>query len=366
MEIGNKGQGQAPSPAHTPAELIHGVSPHKKRLGQWLATGICGNDITSSCLYVAAIAAVYAGVLAPIVLLVVGGTLYLYKKIYTEVVEALPLNGGAYNCLLNCTSKLTASVAAYMTILSYIATAVISAKTAVEYLHHLLPYFPVIKTTILILAVFAILTIIGITESAIVALSIFVFHIGTLILFCILGFMSFPADFHVLSANLQTLPSGNGLIMPLFLGFSAALLGVSGFESSANFVEEQDHGVFRKTLRNMLIAVVIFSPLTSIISLNLLPLSEIVANKDHLLSHMALITGGSAFKTIVVVDAVLVLSGAVLTSFVGVTGLVHRMSLDQCFPGFFLKVNRRGTRHRIIITFFCFAPQYLSSRAETS
>ena len=333
-------------------ELLQGSVSEKKRLNQWLATGICGNDITSSCLYVAAIAAVYAGVLAPVVLLIVGGILYLYKKIYTEVVEALPLNGGAYNCLLNCTSKLTASVAACMTILSYIATAVISAKTAVEYLHHLSPSFPIIQTTIVILAVFAILTIIGITESAMVALVIFVFHMFTLILFCVLGFASFPGDFHILRANLLTLPDGNGLVMAVFLGFSAALLGVSGFESSANFVEEQAPGVFRKTLRNMLIAVIIFNPLTSIISLNLLPLNEIIANKDHLLSHLALLTGASAFKMMVVVDAVLVLSGAVLTSFVGVTGLVHRMSLDQCFPRFLLKVNRRGTRHRIIIAFF--------------
>ncbi len=74
-------------------ELLHGSISEKKRLNQWLATGICGNDITSSCLYVAAIAAVYAGVLAPLVLLMVGVVLYLYKKIYTEVVEALPLNG---------------------------------------------------------------------------------------------------------------------------------------------------------------------------------------------------------------------------------------------------------------------------------
>ena len=49
----------------TTTELLSGTVP-KKRLSQWLATGICGNDITSSCLYVAAIAAVYAGVLAPL------------------------------------------------------------------------------------------------------------------------------------------------------------------------------------------------------------------------------------------------------------------------------------------------------------
>jgi len=111
----------------------------KKRLNQWLATGVCGNDITSSCLYVSAIAAVFAGVLAPLVLLMVIFVLYLYKKVYTEVVEALPLNGGTYNCLLNCTSKFAAALAACMTILSYIATAVISSKTAVDYVYSLYP-----------------------------------------------------------------------------------------------------------------------------------------------------------------------------------------------------------------------------------
>ncbi len=336
----------------TPRELLLGAGPVKKRLNQWFATGICGNDITSSCLYVAAIAAVYAGVLAPLVLLLVGGVLYLYKKIYTEVVEALPLNGGAYNCLLNCTSKLTASFAACMTILSYIATAVISAKTAMEYLHHLAPSVSVMGATIGILALFATLTIIGITESAVVALVIFVFHMGTLTAFCVVGFSSFPADFHILRMNLQTLPSGHHMLMAIFLGFSSALLGVSGFESSSNFVEEQAPGVFRKTLRNMLIAVIIFNPLTSIISLNLLPLPDIVSQKDHLLSYLAFQTGGPFFMTLVVIDAVTVLSGAVLTSFVGVTGLVHRMALDQCFPAFLLKQNRRGTYHRIIICFF--------------
>lgn len=333
-------------------EQIHGASPKRKRLNQWLATAICGNDITSSCLYVSAIAVVFAGVLAPVVLLLVGGVLYLYKKVYTEVVEALPLNGGAYNCLLNCTSKFTASLAACMTILSYIATAVISAKTAMEYLHELIPSFHVIESTIVVLALFAILAIIGITESAVVALCIFIFHMSTLVFFCVLGFANFPADFHVLKANLLSLPHGNGLLMAVFLGFSSALLGVSGFESSANFVEEQGQGVFRKTLRNMLIAVIIFNPLTSIISLNLLPLNEIISHKDHLLSHIAMGTGGQLFRTIITLDAVTVLSGAILTSFVGVTGLVHRMSLDQCFPQFLLKANRRGTYHRIIITFF--------------
>ncbi len=280
------------------------------------------------------------------------GVLYLYKKVYTEVVEALPLNGGTYNCLLNCTSKFAAALAACMTILSYIATAVISSKTAAEYLHTIFPGLGVMEVTIIILAIFATLAIIGITESAVVALTIFIFHMSTLAAFCLLGFIKLPTDFHILKANLSTLPVGKDLLIALSLGFSAALLGISGFESSANFVEEQDVGVFRKTLRNMLIAVAIFNPITSILSLNLLPLAEIVGHKDYLLSEMAHLMAGQTFKIIIVVDATLVLSGAVLTSFVGVTGLVHRMALDQCLPQFFLKKSRRNTSHRIIITFF--------------
>ena len=338
-------------PTPTPEELFFGSAP-KKRLNQWLATGICGNDISSSCLYVSAIAAVFAGVLAPVVLLAVVILLYLYKKVYTEVVEALPLNGGTYNCLLNSTSKFAAALAACMTILSYIATAVISSKTAVEYIHTIFPTFSVIEGTILVLCVFAVLAIIGITESAVVALTIFIFHMAALTAFCILGFVSLPPDFHIFKGNLATLPMGEDLLIAVCLGFSAALLGISGFESSANFVEEQDVGVFRKTLRNMLIAVAIFNPLISVLSLNLLPLDKIVLHKDYLLSEMAHIMGGNTFKLIIVIDAAAVLSGAVLTSFVGVTGLVQRMALDQCLPQFLLKKNRRGTSHRIIISFF--------------
>ena len=38
------------------------------RLGQWGATAICGNDITSSCLYVAALATIHSGAYAPLCL----------------------------------------------------------------------------------------------------------------------------------------------------------------------------------------------------------------------------------------------------------------------------------------------------------
>ena len=77
--------------------------PHHIKLGEWFATAISGNDILSSALYVSGIAIIFGGIYAPLILLAVAGVLFLYKAVYTEVVEALPVNGGAYNCLLNGT-----------------------------------------------------------------------------------------------------------------------------------------------------------------------------------------------------------------------------------------------------------------------
>ena len=84
----------------------------KTKLNELEATAICGNDITSSCLYVSALSIGYAGQYAWISLLIVSLVLYFFRKIYGEAVGALPLNGGAYNILLNTTSKSNAAVAA--------------------------------------------------------------------------------------------------------------------------------------------------------------------------------------------------------------------------------------------------------------
>lgn len=325
------------------------------KLSQWFATAICGNDILSSSLYVSGIAVLFAGVYAPLVLLLIGFVLFLYKKVYTEVVEALPINGGAYNCLLNGTSKIIAAIAGVMTFLSYIATAVISAKVAIEYVHTVV-HIPVIPMTIALLFAFALLVISGIKDSANVALGIFIFHLVSLTSFVVLGVWFYFSGHSLLMQNLQNtniiIANRGGIFMALYLAFSASLLGVSGFESSANFVEEQQDGVFRKTLRNMLIGVAIFNPLIALVVVNSMPYDVIVASKDFLLSNAAQVLGGEWYRYMIVTDAFLVLSGAVLTSFVGVSGLLARMAGDSCLPSFLNSVNSKGSYPRIILLFF--------------
>ncbi|MCK5814837.1 MAG: APC family permease [Flavobacteriaceae bacterium] len=330
-------------------------SKTQKKLNELSATAICGNDISSSVLYVSALAIAFAGQYAWITLLIVSLVLFLFRKIYGEVVGALPLNGGAYNALLNTTSKSTASFAATLTILSYMATAVISANEAIHYLHHLIPTMPVIIATIALLAIFAVLVIGGISESAKVAVGIFIFHLSSLVVLS--GFISY----YLINNGVGTffdnwhLPlDGGSITKAIFLGFAASMLGVSGFESSANFVEEQQKGVFPKTLKNMWVIVSVINPLMAIFALALfaLPMLQSPDFQNTLLVEMGNLVGGKWVAYLIAVDAFLVLSGAVLTSFIGVNGLLERMTLDRILPQFFLKRNKRGSSYRIILLFF--------------
>ncbi len=326
--------------------------PGKHSLGAWRATAICGNDITSSVLYVSALCAAQAGALAPIVLVIVAVVLYLYRKVYAEVGSALPLNGGTYTVLLNTTNKRVAAAAACLTLLSYIATAVISASEGMHYAHNLWSGLDVFGATVGVLGAFALLGIVGIGESAVVAVVIFVFHITVLTILAVAGATVVAQDPSLLIENWR-LPTATSIPHALFFGFAAAMLGISGFESSANFIEEQKPGVFPKTLRNMWIAVSIFNPLMSLLSLGLLPLADIQDVPPDLLARMGEVAMGRELGLLVSLDAVLVLSGAVLTSFVGVTGLVRRMALDRVLPQFLLRENRtRGTNHWILVGFF--------------
>ncbi len=326
------------------------------KLNQLSATAICGNDISSSVLYVSALAIAFAGQYAWITLLIVSFVLFLFRKIYGEVVGALPLNGGAYNALLNTTSKSTASFAATLTLLSYMATAVISANEAIHYLHHIIPAMPIILSTVILLGIFATLAIGGISESAKVAIGIFIFHLSSLVILS--GFIIYFLIHNGTGTFFENwhLPlSGNGSVTnAIFLGFAASMLGVSGFESSANFVEEQEKGVFPKTLKNMWAIVSVINPLMAVFALALFTIPVLQSDdfQNTLLIEMGKHVGGEGIAYLIAIDAFLVLSGAVLTSFVGVTGLLERMTLDRIMPPFFLKKNKKGSSYRIIIMFF--------------
>ena len=78
------GWGKAQRITNLPESVSDSEFTHKPthKLSQLPATAICGNDITSSCLYVAALSTIAAGAYAPVALLVVAVVLYFFRKIY--------------------------------------------------------------------------------------------------------------------------------------------------------------------------------------------------------------------------------------------------------------------------------------------
>lgn len=326
------------------------------KIGELPSTAICGNDITASCFYVVGELSKNAGVFSPICTMMSSLTLYCFRSVYGEVVTALPLNGGIYNLLLNSSTKQTASVAACLTILSYTATGVVSSVSAADYLK-CSPMFSGIEsvpTAICILGFFAACMLMGMQESSAVASALFVFHLSVFFIlgtFCVIFLQD--AGLGQLYDNFaweRQPPFWNSI----FFGFSSAMLGVSGFETSANFVEEQKPGVFPKTLRNMWVAVSIINCVLPSLAVAVLPLDELTGDKSGFaLAFLAERVAGPFLRDVVAIDALLVLSGSVLTSYVGVVGLFQRMAGDRCLPEFFSETNSwRNTPHYTILVFF--------------
>jgi amino acid transporter len=77
--------------------------------------------------------------MAPICLILVTIMLFFFRLVYSEVVTAIPVNGGTYNVMLNTATKKMAGFVACLSILSYVATAILSAFDAIVYLGLLWP-----------------------------------------------------------------------------------------------------------------------------------------------------------------------------------------------------------------------------------
>ncbi|KAH9120730.1 hypothetical protein AeMF1_007228, partial [Aphanomyces euteiches] len=213
------------------------------------------------------------------------------------------------------------------------------------------------------------LMLVGIHESAIVATTIFVFHITTLSILsvaCLIYTIQHPEIIQRNYVN-ATYPDidfmGNAVQgsvgTALFFGFGAAMLGVTGFETSSNFVEEQKPGVFRKTMRNMWSISSFFNILLAVLCFGVLKMDGpdgIVANQNYVLAQMGVTAAGKWAQWLVVIDSFVVLSGAVLTAYVGINGLMRRLASDRVVPALFMQKNKwRGTCHWIILSFFAIA-----------
>jgi amino acid transporter len=86
-----------------------------------------------------------------------------------------------------------------------------------------------------------------------------------------------------------------------------------------------------------------------------MPLDFIYDHPGDLLARMAGILGGNGAKVLVVVDAIIVLCGAVLAAYVGVSSLLKTLATDSILPNFLSLTNSRNAAYMAIITFCTFS-----------
>ncbi|KAJ3284672.1 hypothetical protein HK104_009826 [Borealophlyctis nickersoniae] len=255
--------------------------------------------------------------------------------------------------MLVASSKTIAAAAACCSILDYLTTAVVSAASASTYFQGEFGLINVFGATVGVLIFFAALNMLGIKESADVSLGIFVLHCASLTALAVASVVQWARiGSGVLAANWHSpSPTGNAPL-DIFYGFCVGMLGVTGFETSVNYIEEQKPGVFPKTMRNMAYLVLFVNPVISFLALTIIPRELVIKNPNNLMSIMGDIAVGRGLRTAISIDSVIVLCGGVLTAFVGVGGLMEHMASDGLLPRLLLRRNRfTKSHHWVVLTF---------------
>jgi amino acid transporter len=312
-------------------------------LSWWLAAGIVGADIGTSVFYSTSIIKPYVGFLAPIVILFVCIMMWFFKSTYEEGCSASPFNGGAYMMVLQTVGRRLAMVVGTLTILSYLSTAAVSALSGAYYIDSFdnildLPVANIIVVSIIPVVLFGLLNIIGIKEPAMIAFVIALFHFILLLGMDIYGLwlaFSTHVDFGKIFQHMDSIKPLN-----FMHGFAAAFLGITGFESAAQIVEQLKTPTWR-TLKHVYLSIVILvgitAPLTSYLCLVLLNEKQLSLYSNSLLSGLAFVEGGTTLVMILVLDAALTLFAAVNTAYVGCIGLTTTMAKQGNLPAFLLR-----------------------------
>ena len=319
----------------------------KTQLNWFISAGIVGADIGTSVFYSTGILFPIVGYFAPLFVLITCLAMWIFKKTYEEGLAMSPRNGGAYSMILRTMGRRAAVAAGALTFVSYLATAAVSSLSGSYYICSLFSSHAPLSTVVLIAFVpilfFGFLNVKGIKEPAKIVTGIASFHFVFLFVIGVWGLIYLLIHFQDLNmAKFLTVFKGEQRVTwPLLAyGFSAAFLGITGFESAAQIIESMKQPQMKtleKLYRTVILAVSATAPLISFACLALLTPEEVDQNINHLLSGLTYKLGGTPLKTLLVINASLTLFAATNTALVGFVGLATTMAKNGNLPQTFLK-----------------------------
>ena len=353
----------------------------------WQAAAVVLNDMASTVYYIGGITEQAIGPAAPWMVLGVMLFSYAVRSVYLESCGMF-VRGGVYVVVRDSMGPSMAKLSVSALVVDYILTGPISAVSAGQYLGRLWnelgqmagqdwrvePNQFSVFFAVAVTCYFLWSNIRGVPESSTKALRIMqltTVMVGILLIWCPLtlyfrgGFTLPPAP---TPSNLRltgeslgwfsgTIFSQMAFVVTL-VAIGHSLLAMSGFETLAQVYREVAHPKLKnlKITANIVCTYALISTgIITLLAVMIIPNDVRSTYYDNLLSGLVLHLAGPEllkllFRVFVVVVGVLILSGAVNTSLIGMNGVLNRVAEDGVLLDWFRKPNPKfGTTYRILI-----------------
>ncbi|KAI5116511.1 hypothetical protein M0805_001866 [Coniferiporia weirii] len=323
-------------------------------LGPWTASAVAANEVFGSVFYAFPPVIAVAGAYSPISLLIATSTLFLWRPIVEDLTSAFLISGSNYAYLINVTSKNVALAGGVLTLLDYATTVVVSASTASVYISGEINLsYPLYVGTLIVVILPLIISLLGLKESARVALAILSFHMATMVALVLASMVAWIKNGNAIIRDnwISNQPgSPSGTLRQIFDGLCLGMLGMTGFECSPDYVSAVRLGDFPKVLRNIHLPTICLYALLMLLVLANISLS-VVNGGSNVLSVLADNVAGRWMRIWVVVDASIVLSAGVLTGILSACALCEKLARDRILPRAFLRRLRTNAQGVTIAVF---------------
>lgn len=329
-------------------------SANVRQLSWLLAWAVVFCDIGTSVYYVPGILYGHVGDLAAFfVLLTVGGFVLLALK-YSEIAWRNPEGGGVVTVATKAFGPRWGALGGMLITVDYFLTASISSVSGFYYLGTVIPSLhdqvPLLASCGLV--ALAVVNIVGIRESATLALSMAGAALAVdLILAAVALWHAGPAR-----ATLLVQPfAGVGKLSfsQVLIGFAGAWLAFSGLESVSQLspaMREPLRRTARWAIAAVIVTIIVTSPVLTTLAVAMLPEAVKHAQRERFISELGRAVGGWPMAVAVVVTAASLLIFAANTAIIGTYHVFLALARRGFLPGVLLRRNRAfNTPHLAIV-----------------
>ncbi|MGH7926475.1 MAG: APC family permease, partial [Candidatus Binatia bacterium] len=301
--------------------ILMQVTRDTRQLNWLLAWAVVFCDIGTSVYYVPGILYSHVKDATPFfVLLTTGGFILLALK-YIEITWRNPEGGGVVTITTKAFGPMWGCLGGMLITVDYFLTTAISAVAGFQYIGSA---FPLIDAHLVMLSclgvgVLAMLNIVGIRESATVALVMAC--ASFLVNLVVIGAATFNMDGSQWAVVIDNFSTGKGLSSyELLVGFSSAWLAFSGLESISQLspaMRRPLRGTTRRAMVAVILTMVVTSPLLTALSIGLLPEHVKATDSERFISELGWLAGGLGVKLAVILTASSLLLFASNTAIIG-------------------------------------------------